>query len=90
VTVLSNRLGEELDEETLPDAPVGPRPIGALVRAYVALTKPRVIELLLITTLPVMFLAAKGLPPPGHRPGDDGLRDDVGGQRQRHQLLHRP
>lgn len=27
-----------------------------------ALTKPRIIELLLITTLPVMFLAARGLP----------------------------
>jgi protoheme IX farnesyltransferase len=37
--------------------------LGALVRAYVALTKPRIIELLLITTLPVMFLAAGGLPP---------------------------
>lgn len=36
---------------------------GALVRAYVALTKPRIIELLLITTIPVMFLAAGGLPP---------------------------
>ncbi|MEW9531175.1 heme o synthase [Microbispora sp. NPDC049125] len=35
---------------------------GALVKAYVALTKPRIIELLLITTLPVMFLAARGLP----------------------------
>nr|WP_239137624.1 heme o synthase [Sphaerisporangium rufum] len=35
----------------------------ATVRAYVALTKPRIIELLLITTLPVMFLAAGGLPP---------------------------
>ena len=46
-------------------APTGPghRPFGALVRAYVALTKPRIIELLLITTLPVMFLAAGGLPP---------------------------
>jgi protoheme IX farnesyltransferase len=46
-------------------APAGPgrRPFGALVRAYVALTKPRIIELLLITTLPVMFLAAHGLPP---------------------------
>ena len=32
-------------------------------RAYVALTKPRVIELLLVTTLPVMFLAADGFPP---------------------------
>ncbi len=46
-------------------APTGPgrRPFGALVQAYVALTKPRIIELLLITTLPVMFLAARGLPP---------------------------
>lgn len=32
------------------------------VRAYVALTKPRVIELLLITTLPTMILAERGLP----------------------------
>jgi protoheme IX farnesyltransferase len=30
--------------------------------AYVALTKPRIIELLLITTLPAMILAARGLP----------------------------
>jgi protoheme IX farnesyltransferase len=32
------------------------------LRAYVALTKPRIIELLLITTLPAMFLASGGLP----------------------------
>lgn len=32
-------------------------------KAYVALTKPRVIELLLVTTIPVMFLAADGFPP---------------------------
>jgi len=32
------------------------------VRAYVALTKPRIIELLLVTTAPVMFLAARGVP----------------------------
>jgi heme o synthase len=31
-------------------------------RAYIALTKPRVIELLLITTVPVMILAANGIP----------------------------
>ncbi|GAA3243574.1 protoheme IX farnesyltransferase [Streptomyces lavendulae subsp. lavendulae] len=31
--------------------------------AFVALTKPRIIELLLITTVPVMFLAEKGVPP---------------------------
>ncbi|GAA2074964.1 heme o synthase [Aeromicrobium tamlense] len=30
--------------------------------AYVALTKPRIIELLLLTTVPVMFLAQKGVP----------------------------
>ncbi|MBB4932416.1 protoheme IX farnesyltransferase [Lipingzhangella halophila] len=35
----------------------------AYVRAYVALSKPRVIELLLITTIPVMFVAAAGVPP---------------------------
>jgi heme o synthase len=33
------------------------------LRAYVALTKPRIIELLLVTTVPVMFLAAGGAPP---------------------------
>jgi protoheme IX farnesyltransferase len=32
------------------------------VRAYLALTKPRIIELLLVTTLPAMVLAAGGLP----------------------------
>lgn len=35
----------------------------AVLRAYVALTKPRIIELLLVTTVPVMFLAAGGAPP---------------------------
>ncbi len=32
------------------------------VKAYVGLTKPRVIELLLVTTAPVMILAAGGIP----------------------------
>ena len=32
------------------------------LKAYVALTKPRVIELLLVTTVPVMILAANGIP----------------------------
>jgi protoheme IX farnesyltransferase len=32
------------------------------VAAYIALTKPRIIELLLVTTLPAMVLAAHGLP----------------------------
>ncbi|HEY7072948.1 MAG TPA: UbiA family prenyltransferase, partial [Acidimicrobiales bacterium] len=29
---------------------------------YVALTKPRIIELLLVTTVPTMIVAAKGMP----------------------------
>ncbi|PVE12942.1 heme o synthase [Streptomyces scopuliridis] len=40
----------------------GHRPFGARVKAFVVLTKPRIIELLLITTIPVMFLAAQGVP----------------------------
>ncbi|MTB72961.1 protoheme IX farnesyltransferase [Arsenicicoccus sp. MKL-02] len=32
------------------------------VKNYMALTKPRIIELLLVTTFPVMFLAQRGLP----------------------------
>ncbi|HSI92353.1 MAG TPA: heme o synthase [Jiangellaceae bacterium] len=36
-----------------------------LVAAYVSLMKLRVVELLLVTTLPAMVLAARGLPSPG-------------------------
>jgi len=43
-------------------SPAGAGVIGT-ARALVALTKPRIIELLLVTTLPTMFLAAAGLPP---------------------------
>jgi protoheme IX farnesyltransferase len=39
-----------------------PRPHRSRIAAYVALTKPRIIELLLVTTLPSMVLAARGLP----------------------------
>lgn len=68
MTVLSNRLGgapgveleADLHGEPLSDGAA--KTLGAKIGAYVALTKPRVIELLLITTLPVMFLAAKGVP----------------------------
>ncbi|MBB2976763.1 protoheme IX farnesyltransferase [Microbacterium endophyticum] len=35
---------------------------GRKIGAYVALTKPRVLELLLVTTVPVMILAERGLP----------------------------
>ena len=33
-----------------------------ILRAYVALTKPRIIELLLVTPVPTMVLAARGIP----------------------------
>ncbi len=36
--------------------------LAGTARAYLALTKPRIIELLLVTTLPTMILAADGLP----------------------------
>ncbi|HVK26141.1 MAG TPA: heme o synthase [Actinokineospora sp.] len=35
-----------------------------VVKAYVALTKPRIIELLLVTTVPAMLLAERGIPSP--------------------------
>ena len=41
---------------------VGSRPSRTTLGAYVALTKPRIIELLLITTVPAMVLAADGWP----------------------------
>ncbi|WP_456694889.1 heme o synthase [Aeromicrobium sp. P5_D10] len=44
------------------DAPAS-LPFGEVIKGYVALTKPRIIELLLLTTVPVMFLAQKGVPP---------------------------
>jgi len=40
----------------------GRRDPGSRLGAFVALTKPRIIELLLVTTLPTMFVAARGLP----------------------------
>jgi heme o synthase len=38
-------------------------PLSARLSAYVALTKPRIIELLLVTTVPTMVVAQRGLPP---------------------------
>jgi heme o synthase len=37
-------------------------PLAARLRGYVALTKPRIIELLLVTTVPTMIVAERGLP----------------------------
>jgi protoheme IX farnesyltransferase len=38
------------------------RTLGDSVRAYIALTKPRIIELLLVTTVPAMVLATREVP----------------------------
>jgi heme o synthase len=48
-------------------APAGPasgsrRSAGTVARGLVALTKPRIIELLLVTTVPTMLLAQRGVP----------------------------
>lgn len=50
------------DTHRVTESRPGRRPIGAVVRDYVSLTKPRIIELLLVTTFPVMFLADRGVP----------------------------
>jgi protoheme IX farnesyltransferase len=44
--------------------PAPARTAGQSVRAYFLLTKPRIIELLLVTTVPTMFIAARGVPSP--------------------------
>jgi protoheme IX farnesyltransferase len=50
-----------LSERSAAPAPRLPA-VRARVMAYVALTKPRIIELLLVTTVPAMMLAARGWP----------------------------
>ena len=42
--------------------PAGARSLRTTLGAFVALTKPRIIELLLVTTIPTMFLAEGGVP----------------------------
>ena len=50
-------------EEARPTEHVVEATFGEKVAAYVALTKPRIIELLLVTTVPSMIVAARGFPP---------------------------
>jgi protoheme IX farnesyltransferase len=53
-------------QHTAPDpaAAGGPGRLRGTVGAYIALTKPRIIELLLVTTVPAMVVAERGLPAP--------------------------
>jgi heme o synthase len=55
-TVLAAQAGRS------PGQPAARRTPRAVVGALVALTKPRIIELLLVTTVPTMLLAQRGLP----------------------------
>ncbi|TFD09120.1 MULTISPECIES: heme o synthase [unclassified Cryobacterium] len=40
----------------------GPRTLNRTLKAYISLTKPRVVELLLVVTAPTMLLAERGIP----------------------------
>jgi protoheme IX farnesyltransferase len=51
-----------LSERSAAPAPRSSSAARTRVMAYVALTKPRIIELLLVTTVPAMMLAARGWP----------------------------
>ncbi len=53
------RTGGQREPETSTGVP---RTTGDRIRAYVALTKPRIIELLLVTTVPAMVLATRWVP----------------------------
>ncbi|SHH03723.1 heme o synthase [Streptoalloteichus hindustanus] len=56
-------IGDLREVVVAPSAPTGvPARGGEKVRAYLALTKPRIIRLLLVTTVPAMLLAARGVP----------------------------
>ncbi|MBK9698338.1 MAG: protoheme IX farnesyltransferase [Propionibacteriaceae bacterium] len=49
-------------EQAAPTSDAGRGRVREVVAAYVALAKPRIIELLLVTTVPAMFLAVGGFP----------------------------
>ena len=57
-------VGQSAPARSEPDAPraTGSSRVKDVAAAYLGLTKPRVIELLLLTTVPVMFFAARGVP----------------------------
>jgi protoheme IX farnesyltransferase len=65
LTHVTDALGASIAEPGGPDDAMPGRRRSAVViaRALFLLTKPRIIELLLVTTLPTMLLADRGLPP---------------------------
>jgi heme o synthase len=63
LTHVADALGPGIAEPGGPgDVAPGRRSLAAVARALFLLTKPRIIELLLVTTLPTMLLADRGLP----------------------------
>jgi heme o synthase len=62
VTEAISALGTGAASASTGAAPPGRRPVLVVVKSLVQLTKPRIIELLLVTTLPTMLLARHGLP----------------------------
>ncbi len=63
LTLTGRRLARSEIVRRIPDAEQRAG-TGDRVRAYISLTKPRIIELLLVTTVPTMVLAEGGLPSP--------------------------
>ncbi|HEV8696358.1 MAG TPA: heme o synthase [Candidatus Limnocylindrales bacterium] len=62
----------DVDRGNRRDPRAVPQTTGDRIRAYIALTKPRIIELLLVTTVPAMVLATRWVP--GIDWGDWGWR----------------
>ncbi len=56
------RAADRTDPSPEQDQPAAKPRLSDTIRAYVALTKPRIIELLLVTTVPAMVLAARDVP----------------------------
>jgi heme o synthase len=65
LTHVADALGPGIAEPEAQIEPVVRRSPAVIARALFLLTKPRIIELLLVTTLPTMLLAKRGLPSPG-------------------------
>ncbi|PZF99630.1 heme o synthase [Micromonospora deserti] len=59
---VSNSAGQQ-PVRTAEASAVVRRDVRGMLAAYVALTKPRIVELLLVTTVPAMMLAHGGMPP---------------------------
>ncbi|MER7331568.1 MULTISPECIES: heme o synthase [unclassified Micromonospora] len=59
---VSNSAGQSPVRAAAEAPTVGRRDVRAVVSAYVTLTKPRIVELLLVTTVPAMMLADGGMP----------------------------